>query len=198
MGLLFVGRANFWRCVQGAAPVHLNTPPRLGADASSFTIRIASCPYLQWGSHPTQFYASGDELRDVLVPYFQAGLENNESCLWVTGSAFNAEEARSASRAVFPDLDQREVNRQIELPMRRSGIQRARSSSLTTLSPVSSSAKWTRSKRATWDCGPMAIVRGSRTISGKTSRNMKRLVHNFVRGRRPIMLCHKDCRLRPL
>jgi hypothetical protein len=26
-------------------------------------------PYLQWGSHLTQFFGSGDELRDLLVPY---------------------------------------------------------------------------------------------------------------------------------
>jgi two-component sensor histidine kinase/PAS domain-containing protein len=76
---------------------------------------LQTVPYLQWGSHLTQFFSSGDELRDLLVPYFKAGLENNESCLWVTGSAFNAEDARSALRAALPDLDQRERNRQIEI-----------------------------------------------------------------------------------
>jgi hypothetical protein len=79
------------------------------------TSGIQAVPFLQWGSHLTQFFGSGDELRDLLVPYFKAGLENNESCLWVTGSAFNAEEARLALRAVVPDLDQRELNRQIEI-----------------------------------------------------------------------------------
>ena len=76
---------------------------------------LQAVPFLQWGSHLTQFFASGDELRDLLVPYFKAGLENNEGCLWVTGSAFNAEDARSALRAAVPDLDQRERNRQIEI-----------------------------------------------------------------------------------
>ena len=57
----------------------------------------------------------GDELRDVLVPYFKAGLENNERCLWVTGEAFNAEQARSALRAAVPDLDKRERDKQIEI-----------------------------------------------------------------------------------
>ena len=61
---------------------------------------LQAVPFLQWGSHLTQFFAAGDELRDLLVPYFKAGLENNEGCLWVTGSAFNAEDARSALRAV--------------------------------------------------------------------------------------------------
>jgi two-component sensor histidine kinase/PAS domain-containing protein len=76
---------------------------------------LQAIPFLQWGSHLTQFFGAGDELRDVLVPYFKAGLENNESCLWVAGSAFNAEDARSALRAAVPDLDRRERNRQIEI-----------------------------------------------------------------------------------
>ncbi|KZD20422.1 MEDS domain-containing protein [Tardiphaga robiniae] len=62
-----------------------------------------------------QFFGSGDELRDVLVPYFKAGLENNERCLWVTGKAFNAEQARSALRAAVSDLDKRERDKQIEI-----------------------------------------------------------------------------------
>ena len=76
---------------------------------------LQAVPYLQWGSHLTQFFGSGDELRDLLVPYFKAGLENGESCLWVTGPAFNAEDARAALRAAVPDLDRRERNRQIEI-----------------------------------------------------------------------------------
>jgi two-component sensor histidine kinase/PAS domain-containing protein len=51
----------------------------------------------------------------MLVPYFKAGLENNERCLWVTGAAFNAEQARSALRAAVPDLDKRERGKQIEI-----------------------------------------------------------------------------------
>ena len=61
------------------------------------------------------FFAAGDELRDVLVPYFRAGLENNERCLWVTGEAFNADQARSALRAAVPDLDKRERSGHIEI-----------------------------------------------------------------------------------
>lgn len=76
---------------------------------------LASVQQLRWGSHLIQLFKSGDELRDVLVPYFKAGLENNERCLWVTGEAFDAERARSALRLVLPDLDQRERNQQIEI-----------------------------------------------------------------------------------
>ena len=50
-----------------------------------------------------------------LVPYFKAGLDNNERCLWVTGEAFNAQQARSALRTAVPDLDRRERDKQIEI-----------------------------------------------------------------------------------
>jgi two-component sensor histidine kinase/PAS domain-containing protein len=72
-------------------------------------------PVLAWGSHLSQIYKSGDDLRDVLVPYFKAGLENNESCLWVTGAPFGANQARSALRAAVPDFDKREKRMQIEI-----------------------------------------------------------------------------------
>src|SRR5580692_13057936 len=76
---------------------------------------IQAVPYLRWGSHLTQFFGSGNELRDLLVPYFKAGLENNESCLWVTGAPFGANQARAALRAVVPDFDKREKRKQIEI-----------------------------------------------------------------------------------
>ena len=76
---------------------------------------LKSVPHIQWGSHLAHFFGSGDELRDVLVPYFKAGLENNERCLWVTGAAFTAEEARSALRSAIADFDKRERDAQIEI-----------------------------------------------------------------------------------
>jgi len=76
---------------------------------------LQSAPRLQWGSHLAHFFEAGDELHDLLVPYFKAGLENNERCLWVTGKAFDADRARSSLRAAVPDLDQRERAGQIEI-----------------------------------------------------------------------------------
>ena len=70
---------------------------------------------LPWGSHVVHFFEPTDELSPVLVPYFKAGLENNEQCLWVTGEGFSAVQARSALRAAVPDLDSRERDRQIEI-----------------------------------------------------------------------------------
>jgi two-component sensor histidine kinase/PAS domain-containing protein len=88
-------------------------PQSVMQDWSPSGLRIV--PHLQWGSHLAHFFGTGDDLRDVLVPYFKAGLENNERCLWVTGPAFNLEQARSALRAAVSDLDERERAGQIEI-----------------------------------------------------------------------------------
>ncbi len=37
-----------------------------------------------WGTHFCMFYHSRNDLEDILIPYFRAGLENNELCMWVT------------------------------------------------------------------------------------------------------------------
>src|SRR5262249_22128717 len=76
---------------------------------------LDTIPRLQSGSHLAHVFATGTDLRDVLVPFFKAGLENNERCLWLTGAAFDAEQARSALRAAVSDLDRRDRDKQIEI-----------------------------------------------------------------------------------
>lgn len=76
---------------------------------------LAATPTLKWGSHLGQVYETADDLKRTLVPYFRAGLENNERCFWVTGAPLRAEQARDALRAVVPDLDDREDAGQIEI-----------------------------------------------------------------------------------
>lgn len=76
---------------------------------------LRTAPHLAWGSHLAHVFASGDEVRDVMVPFFEAGLANNERCFWLTGKAFNADDARAALRSVVPDLDRRERDKQIEI-----------------------------------------------------------------------------------
>ena len=70
---------------------------------------------VSWGTHFCQFYQTKEHLRDILVPYFQQGLENNESCVWVTSEALTCEEARQALSAAVPDLPQREARGQFEV-----------------------------------------------------------------------------------
>jgi two-component system, sensor histidine kinase PdtaS len=76
---------------------------------------IAAVGDLPWGSHFCQFYEDRTDLADSLVPFFKAGLDNNERCLWVTSEPFDSEDARAALRAAVPDLDGRERDGQIEI-----------------------------------------------------------------------------------
>jgi PAS domain S-box-containing protein len=51
-----------------------------------------------WGTHFCHFYETGRDLLDILIPYFKAGLENNELCVWVVFDPIGEEEARDAIR----------------------------------------------------------------------------------------------------
>jgi PAS domain S-box-containing protein len=68
-----------------------------------------------WGSHFCQFYQSKQDLLDILVPYFRAGLENNECCMWVTSHPLSADEATVALASAVPDFDRRIAAGQIEI-----------------------------------------------------------------------------------
>ncbi len=59
---------------------------------------------ISWGTHFCLFYKTKEDLFDILVPYFKAGLENNEFCMWVT-SGLSVEEAKEALRKSIPDFD---------------------------------------------------------------------------------------------
>ncbi|HEY3361702.1 MAG TPA: PAS domain S-box protein [Methanosarcina sp.] len=68
-----------------------------------------------WGTHFCQFYQTKKDLMDILIPYFKAGLENNEFCLWVTPELLEVEEAKEALRRVVPDIDVYMEKKQIEI-----------------------------------------------------------------------------------
>jgi len=67
---------------------------------------IAVIGDIHWGTHFCQFYQTRQDLTDILVPYFKAGLENNEFCIWVTADNLTAAEARKAMSKALPDLQQ--------------------------------------------------------------------------------------------
>ncbi|OPX93958.1 MAG: hypothetical protein A4E62_00203 [Syntrophorhabdus sp. PtaU1.Bin002] len=74
---------------------------------------------LPWGTHFCQFYSTKKDLADVLVPYFRAGLEDNEFCVWVTSDFFTADEALDAMMKDMPAFPQYLDKGQIEvLPYR--------------------------------------------------------------------------------
>jgi len=68
-----------------------------------------------WGTHFCQFYQTKEDLLDILVPYFKAGLENNEFCMWVTSEPLSEEEAKREMRKAVPNFDQHLRSGQIEI-----------------------------------------------------------------------------------
>jgi DNA-binding CsgD family transcriptional regulator len=60
---------------------------------------------MPWGSHVCMFYESKDDLLDTVVPFFKAGLESNEFCLWAPSQPLTTEEARMALRRRIPAFD---------------------------------------------------------------------------------------------
>jgi signal transduction histidine kinase len=60
-----------------------------------------------WGTHFCQFYDTKQDLLDTLVPYFRAGLEGNEKCLWVTSDPVGVDEAAEALSREIEDFERR-------------------------------------------------------------------------------------------
>lgn len=114
---------------------------------------------LPWGSHCCHFYGSRDELRHALVPYFKAGLDGGEACLWVTSEPLRASDARGALAAVMSDLDEREARGQIEIIDHGDWYRRAGE-----LSPTSIVQAWIERER-------IALARGyaGLRLSGNTA-----------------------------
>jgi len=55
---------------------------------------------LAWGTHFCHLYETKEDLLEVMVPYFSAGLKNKEFCLWVVSGHLTKEDARSALEQV--------------------------------------------------------------------------------------------------
>ena len=70
-----------------------------------------------WGTHFCHFYETKQDLLDTLVPYFKAGLESKEFCLWVVSNSdlITLEEAKAALAQAVPDLDRHLSDENIEI-----------------------------------------------------------------------------------
>jgi DcmR-like sensory protein len=66
---------------------------------------LAGIGIIPFGAHFCHFYRKRQDLVDLLVPFFQTGLRNNERCLWITADPFPADEARAELAKVLPDFD---------------------------------------------------------------------------------------------
>ncbi len=70
---------------------------------------------MPWGTHICMFYETKEDLIEVLVPYFKAGLQNNEFCIWVTCEPLDVEEIEKAMKKTVPRFDQYMKKRQMEI-----------------------------------------------------------------------------------
>ena len=62
---------------------------------------ITQIPY---GVHMCNFYRTREELIAALVPFFVAGLRNNERCIWITAKPLHAVDAIAEFEKAGPDV----------------------------------------------------------------------------------------------
>jgi PAS domain S-box-containing protein len=70
---------------------------------------------ISWGSHFCQFYETKKDLLELLVPYFKAGLENNEYCLWVIANPMTIDDALQGLQKAVPDFQKYIQKQSIEI-----------------------------------------------------------------------------------
>ena len=59
------------------------------------------------GVHFCHFFDTKQDLLDILIPYFQAGLNANELCVWVIFDPLSRQDAVEALRSEMPAIDER-------------------------------------------------------------------------------------------
>ena len=90
---------------------------------------IAAIGPVEWGTHFCHFYRTANDLAETLVPFFKAGLEGDEACLWVTAEPFHKEQAIAALNTAVDRFDRRQAKGQIAVYDHREWQDRHRSTS---------------------------------------------------------------------
>ena len=86
-----------------------NIPAKL---RSSGIVSVGDVP---WGTHFCHFYETREDLLDILIPYFKAGLENNELCMWIVCDPVAEADGHRALRNAVPEFDRRLAAGDIEI-----------------------------------------------------------------------------------
>jgi DNA-binding CsgD family transcriptional regulator len=70
-----------------------------------------------WGTHFCVFYETKKDLLEIVVPFFKAGLQANEFCLWIVANSelLTVNEAKAVLHDAVPDLDRLLENGNIEI-----------------------------------------------------------------------------------
>jgi DNA-binding CsgD family transcriptional regulator len=70
---------------------------------------------MPWGTHCCHFYQTQKDLLETLIPYFKAGLEGKEFCLWIVDQPLTEPQARRSLRRAVPHSDQYLADGNIEI-----------------------------------------------------------------------------------
>ena len=63
---------------------------------------------IPWDTHLCLFYQTREDLFDILIPYFKAGLESEELCLWITSQPLDKDHIQKVMRKCITDFLHRE------------------------------------------------------------------------------------------
>jgi PAS domain S-box-containing protein len=85
----------------------------MATDATNTGISVIG--EVPWGTHFCLFYETRRDLLDALVPFFRAGMENDEVCLWVISDPAMEDAAWAALRSAIPAIDRHRADRQVEI-----------------------------------------------------------------------------------
>ena len=72
---------------------------------------------IPWGTHLCLFHETKQDLLDTMFPFFRAGLENKEFCLWIISNSelLTKQQAMSALEQALPDVDRHLSDGSMEL-----------------------------------------------------------------------------------
>lgn len=93
------------QCLRVVAPEYLKTRVMLELERADEYREsgVQVLDLVRWGTHVAQTYKAKDELIEVLVPYMEKGLEQNELCVWIA-SEMSREEVRESLAKEIPNI----------------------------------------------------------------------------------------------
>ena len=68
-----------------------------------------------WGAHLCLFYETKEDLLEMVAPYFKAGFEGGEYCVWGIPDILTTQEARKVLREILSGLSRRSEERNFEI-----------------------------------------------------------------------------------
>jgi len=60
---------------------------------------------MPWGTHVCLFYETKQDLLDTVIPFFKAGLESNELCVWAVSEPATMDDAKNALSDAIPSFE---------------------------------------------------------------------------------------------